>query len=162
MAGSLVGIIISAPVLIVLVLGAGAAALTSSESKAGKVARSVGKVSSDVLLVIVKKWREMNQKYQVADKVAETASRAASRIKAENEKRGITRGISERASGLWKEIDTRTRSSEAPAKDPILEGPLMMESAAVTDGTQVPFDGTSQPALHSPGGKNAPKFFDHA
>ncbi|CAN0105539.1 unnamed protein product, partial [Ascophyllum nodosum] len=122
-AGSLVGIVVAAPVIFVLVLGTGAAALTSSESKAGKIARNVGKVSSDILINILKKWREMNYKYRVTDKMTGAAKRTALRIKGEDKKRGISMCLRTKAAEMWREIDQRTRVSSPRAQIMASVGP---------------------------------------
>ncbi|CAN0408825.1 unnamed protein product [Ectocarpus sp. 8 AP-2014] len=119
-AGALMGAIICgrvlmfAPIVGVLLGGAGAAVFTKSDSKAGQISRGVGKWTSDVFLALFRVVRELNYKYQLADKVKITAQEAARKVKAEAQRLGICDGVKTRARSLWEQVDKRT----APAGQP--------------------------------------------
>ncbi|CAB1104620.1 unnamed protein product [Ectocarpus sp. CCAP 1310/34] len=119
-AGALMGAIICArvfmfaPMVVVLLCGAGAAVFTNSDSEVGKfvvrlrwagqISRGVGKWTSDVFLALFRVVREFNYKYQLADKVKITAQEAARKVKAEVQRIGICDGVKTRARSLWEQV----------------------------------------------------------
>ncbi|CAM9378898.1 unnamed protein product [Ectocarpus sp. 12 AP-2014] len=119
-AGAIVGAIICvrvfmfAPIVVVLLCGAGAALFTKSDSKAGQISRGVGKWTSDVFLTLFSVVREFNYKYQLTDKVKIAAQEATGKAKAEVQRLGICDGVKTRARSLWEQVDKRT----APAGQP--------------------------------------------
>ncbi|CAM9447530.1 unnamed protein product [Pylaiella littoralis] len=159
-AGALVGIVICAPAFVVLLFGAGAAALTKSDSKAGKISRKVGKVSSDIILAGVRIAREFNLKHRLADKTKETAQRVASRVSTEVKKRGIVDDVKARTKSLWAHIQERTTpAGEAPS-----QAQAPPSAGLVNDGTQLPFGGTADAYETTPSSSEwkslPPKTFD--
>eukprot|EP00752_Nemacystus_decipiens_P009706 g8668.t1 len=137
-AGALVGVIICAPAFVVLLFGAGAAAMTRSDSKAGKFSRKVGKWSSDILLAVFRAGREFNQKHRLTDKAKESAQLAAAKVSTEVKKRGIIDNVKAKAQSLWAHVDERTAPSRQAPSQGQAQGPGL-----VTDGTQLPFDGAA-------------------
>ncbi|CAM9303293.1 unnamed protein product [Ectocarpus sp. 8 AP-2014] len=160
-AGALIGVVICAPAFVVLLFGAGAAALTKSDSKVGKFSRKVGKVSSDVLLAVFRFAREYNHKHKLTDKAKVGAKEAAGKVSDKVRKLGIVDNVKARASSLWDQVDKRT----APAGQASIQAAQGQDLSQVTDGTQIPFDGAadayatdSSSSSSSKGGK--PKSFD--
>eukprot|EP00904_Undaria_pinnatifida_P002856 jgi/Undpi1/12571/HiC_scaffold_6.g02240.m1 len=143
-AGSLVGIVICAPFFVVLLFGAGAAALTNSDSKVGRFSRKVGKFSSSVLLSAFKKARQFNKTHQVTSRASEAAKQTVARAKTEAQKRGLGERMKARASAVWASIDEEEIFVDAGTA-----------AAPVTDGAQLPFGGES----NAREGKGAPKEF---
>ncbi|CAM9447461.1 unnamed protein product, partial [Pylaiella littoralis] len=139
---------------------AGAAALTKSDSKAGKFSRKVGKLSSDVILAGVRIAREFNQKHRLVDKTKETAQRVASRVSTEVKKRGIVDDVKARTKSLWAHIQERTTpAGEAPS-----QAQAPPSAGLVTNGTQLPFGGTADAYGTTPSSSEwkslPPKTFD--
>ncbi|CAB1104617.1 unnamed protein product [Ectocarpus sp. CCAP 1310/34] len=160
-AGALVGIVICAPAFVVLLFGAGAAAVTKSDSKVGKFSRKVGKVSSDVLLAVLRFAREYNHKHKLTHKAKVGAKEAAGKVTDKVRKLGIVDNVKARASSLWDQVDKRT----APAGQASIQVAQAQDLSHVTDGTRIPFDGAtdahvidSSSSSSSNGGK--PKSFD--
>ncbi|CAM9278930.1 unnamed protein product [Ectocarpus sp. 12 AP-2014] len=119
-AGALVGAMICArvfmfaPIVVVLLFGAGAAVFTKSDSKVGESIERLRWWTSDVFLASFRVVREFNYKYQLTDKVKITAQEAVGKVKAEVQRLGICDGVKTRARSLWEQVDERT----APAGQP--------------------------------------------
>ncbi|CAM9358105.1 unnamed protein product [Ectocarpus fasciculatus] len=142
-AGALVGAVIClrvfrfAPFVVVLLCGAGAAVLTKSDSKAGKISRGVGKWTSDVLLALFRFVREFNHKHQLTGKVKVTVQDAARKAQAEVQKLGICDNVKTRARSLWEQVDKRT----APTDQASIHGAQGQETKSlIMEEPQLGFD----------------------
>ncbi|CAM9189674.1 unnamed protein product [Scytosiphon promiscuus] len=112
-AGSLVGIIISAPAFVVLFIGSSGSLVTKAGSKVGKFSRKLEKWASDILLDLLKQARQFNYKHRLTATAKLKLKKAASKMNFEVHKRGLLKNARTKASNLWTTIDKRTAPSRS-------------------------------------------------